>query len=294
MKISLEQWEAFVAVVEEGSFAKAAEVLNKSQSSVSYTLTQMEQRLPVPVLKQVGRKAELTEAGKALFRQAKNLLKHASDIEGLAAYMASGWETEITLAVDAVVSMRPLYCVLEKFSAQSATTRVRVLETSLSGTDEALLLRQADIVLTARVPPGFFGQQIGTAEMFAVASPQHPLIKLGRPISEEELRAHRQIVLRDTGIKREQDAGWLGSEQRWTVSHFSTSIEIVLYGLGFAFLPEAKIRDHLADGRLVPIPLESMNKRQISLYQVLTGQNCVGPGTKVLADLIAADYLAFK
>lgn len=290
MKVSLEQWEAFVAVVEEGSFAKAAEVLNKSQSSVSYILTQMEQRLPAPVLKQVGRKAELTEAGKALFRQAKNLLKHASDIERLAGYMASGWEAEITLAIDAIFPITPLYCALQKFSEVSPTTRIRVLETTLSGTEEALLLRQADMVLTGRVPPGFLGQQVGIAEMIAVASPEHPLIQLGRSVSEEELKAERQIVLRDTGIKREQDAGWLGSEQRWTVSHFSTSIEIVKYGLGFAFLPEAKIREELASGHLVRIPMETLHKREIPLHLVLTGQNCVGPGAKALADLIYADY----
>ena len=55
-RISLEQWAAFKAVVDEGSFAKAAEVLNKSQSSVSYTISKMEELLPTPVLEQQGRR----------------------------------------------------------------------------------------------------------------------------------------------------------------------------------------------------------------------------------------------
>ena len=56
-KISLEQWAAFKAVVDEGSFAKAAEALNKSQSAVSYAIAKLEEQLPTPVLTQQGRRA---------------------------------------------------------------------------------------------------------------------------------------------------------------------------------------------------------------------------------------------
>lgn len=297
MKIGLEQWEAFVTVVREGSFARAAEALNKSQSSVSYTIAQLEQRLPTPVFKLKGRKAELTAAGKVLYRHAEGLLKRAADLEETASYLASGWEAEITLAVDAVFPMEPLYCALQNFSFESPLTRIRILETTLSGTEEALLLRQADIVLSGRVPPGFLGRQITSTTMTAVASPSHPLLANadeGKEISEDELRAHRQIVLRDTGIKREQDVGWLGSEQRWTVSHFSTSVEIVRKGLGFAFLPDGKIKNEIQRGELVVLPLAEGYHRQYPLYLIFSAQQGAGPGTEALAKLITEAYSSAK
>ena len=59
-RISLEQWAAFKAVVDEGSFARAAEALNKSQSSVSYAIAKLNEQLPSPVLELYGRIAVLT------------------------------------------------------------------------------------------------------------------------------------------------------------------------------------------------------------------------------------------
>ncbi len=290
MKITLEQWATFVAVVEEGSFAAAADKLNKSQSNVSYVLDQMKQRLPAPVLTLKGRKAVLTAPGKILYQQARHLLNRAQDLELAAEYMASGWEAEITLAIDAICSPRPLYGALENFSIHSPRTRVRLLETTLSGTEEALLSRKADIVLTGRVPTGFMGQILGEARMWAVVSPDHPLNSMAQPISEEVLRYQRQIVLRDTGIKREQDRGWLGSDQRWTVSHLSTSVDMVCSGLGFAFLPEDCIQEELEAGSLVKIQVEGMSSRRIPLHLVFSSQQGVGEGTKKLGKLILEAY----
>lgn len=211
-KISLEQWAAFKAVVDEGSFAKAAEALNKSQSAVSYAIAKLEEQLPTPVLTQQGRKAVLTEAGKQLYRHATDLLAQAATIENTAKYLASGWESEVTIAVDALFSMGAVFCALQHFSVSSPQTRLRILETTLSGTEEALLGRKADLVLTGTIPPGFSGTRLGEVSMIPVVGQQHPLVQLMQqsgPITEQELGRHRQIVLRDTGTKREQSSGWL-------------------------------------------------------------------------------------
>ncbi len=290
MKVNLEQWAAFVAVVEEGSFAKAAERLNKSQSSVSYTLEQLRQRLPAPVLHLQGRKAEVTELGKVLYRQALTLLKRAEDIEDSAAYLARGWEAEVSVAVDALYHLEPLYCALQSFSDRSPHTRVRILETTLSGTEEALLTRKAHIVLVGRIPVGFVGFHLGDAHMLPVVSPTHPLAQT-ESISEDALSQWRQIVVRDTGTRREQDAGWLSADQRWTVSQMSTSIEIVTEGLGFAFLPQAKIRRLLREGKLVTLNIENFNRRTIPLHLILSTTS-PGPGTTALSEEIKKAYVS--
>src|SRR5690606_31630908 len=201
-RISLEQWAAFKAVVDEGSFARAAERLNKSQSSVSYALARMEEALPAPVFDRGGRQARLTEAGKVLYRQAAALLAQAAGIEQAAQYLAGGWEAEESLAMDAAVPTNRVLCALHKASLESPRTRLRVLETTLSGTAEALLERSAHLALISQPPPGFLGQSLYQDHMVAIAHPDHPLFGLGREIGEDELRAHRQIVIRDTGTRR--------------------------------------------------------------------------------------------
>lgn len=291
-KVSLEQWLVFKTVVDEGSFAAAAEALSKSQSSISYIIGRLNDSLPVPVLELRGRKAELTDAGQALYRQASVLLEQARLVEQTAKYLASGWEAEVTLAADGLTPMQPLFCGLQQFSARSPATRLRLLETTLSGTAETLLNRTADIVLIGLLPPGFTGTPVWQVKMVPVAHPDHPLFALGREVTEDELRQHRQVVMRDTGIKRQVDVGWLGAEQRWTVSHPATSLDAVKAGLGFAFLPYERVEAALAAGELRQLPLGKDAQRLLTLYMVLTDKDRAGPATRAVADALMNAFAA--
>lgn len=284
-KISLEQWAAFKAVVDEGSYAKAADVLNKSQSAISYATARLNELLPVPALVIEGRKAVLSTAGETLYRYASNLLDQAYATEQAALYLASGWESTITMVADALAPMPTILCALQAFSERSPLTRIKILETSLSGTDEAVLGNNCELALMVRVPPGFLATQVFQVKMIAVAHVSHPLAQMPS-VTEADLKKHRQIVVRDSGLRREQNAGWLGSEQRWTVSHFATSVETVEAGLGFAFLPEHRIAQSLASGRLVRLSLPLGGERTIALSLVVTRADHAGPATKALATCI--------
>lgn len=281
-KITLEQWAAFKAVVDEGSFAKAAELLNKSQSTVSYSLAKMEERLPASVFVQEGRKAELTAFGRAMYRHANALVEQALRVDQSASYLASGWEAEVVIAIDGIAPIEKVFCSLQGFSQESPQTRIRILEETLSGTDEVLLQREADIVITARIPPGFMGESYGMVEKIPVAAPNHPVSQLPQPISEDELKQFRQIVIRDSGVKREQSSGWLGAEQRWTVSHFSSSIAAIKSGLGFGFIPRELIGSELASGELKEFSLSVGGVQTIPLYVVATAQSHAGEATKAV------------
>ena len=303
-RISLEQWAAFKAVVDEGSFALAAEALNKSQSSISYAVSRLNEQLPKPVLQQEGRRAVLTEEGRVMYRRASQLLEHAEETEDFARQQAQGQEAEVTIALDALLDVRRILPALDAVSTHYPFTRVRILETSLSGTQEALLQKQADIVIGSQLPVGFLGTPVRQVRMIPVASPDHPLFHrdaaamkircqeagaqpgaLADPdgINDRELQIHRQIVLRDSGQKRQQDVGWLGSEQRWTVSHFSTSLKILRSGLAFAFVPYDWVEDDLQAGRLRQLPLAIGGERLIELYLVLASKEAAGPVTQKLA-----------
>ena len=287
--ISLDQWLAFKTVVERGSYAAAAEALNKSQSAISYTLQRLNDQLPDPVLRQSGRRAVLTETGEVMLRHAEQLLAQAVQAETIARNMAAGVEAEVTVAVDSLLDVEATVCVFEQFSRQFAHTRLRVLETSLSGTTEALLERQADIVVHTQTPPGFTGPKLRDIIMAPVAAAGHPLVQGRTEVSELELRQHRQVVLRDTGSRREVDSGWLQAEQRWTVSHFSTSIKMLLSGLAFAMLPLNWVQPYLDRGELQRIPLQPSLDRNIPLYLLLADRTAAGPATRALYDMLLAE-----
>ena len=69
-KTTLEQWALLEKVVELGSFAKAADETHRSQSSVSYAVSRLQEQLGVALLQPQGRRMVLTEAGQVLLREA--------------------------------------------------------------------------------------------------------------------------------------------------------------------------------------------------------------------------------
>ncbi|MFK7864795.1 MAG: LysR family transcriptional regulator, partial [Pseudohongiellaceae bacterium] len=151
-RITVEQWLVFKTVVDAGSYASAAEVLNKSQSSVSYSVSKLNTLLPKPVLSLAGRKAVLTQEGKVLYLHAKQILKAAMNDEAVANAMSIEFEAEVVLAVDVLMQVSALASAFEAFSTQFPNTRIKVLETSLSGTSEALLEKQANLVISGAIP----------------------------------------------------------------------------------------------------------------------------------------------
>jgi DNA-binding transcriptional LysR family regulator len=152
--ISLEQWRALVAVVDDGGYAAAAEAIHKSQSAVTYAVQQVEKLLGVKAFRLEGRKAVLTPAGRMLYSRARVLLDEASSLERAAQRNSAGWEAEITIAVEIIFPTWLLLKCLDRFGREAPNTRIEVIETVLGGAPEALLEHRVDLALTPRVPRG--------------------------------------------------------------------------------------------------------------------------------------------
>ncbi len=281
-----EQWAVLAAVVDEGGFGPAGERLGRSQSAVSYAISQLQSQLAAPLLDHTGRRARLTPAGETLLRRARGVIGDLQSIEALAARLAEGWETELRLAVDIVFPPALLYEVLAEFGTQCRGTRLEIVETVLSGTTEALLRRDVDLAIMGPVPPGFLGTRLMPIEFIAVANPAHPLHALGRALSLDDLKGYRQIVVRDSGSKRRLDAGWLGADERWTVSHLKTSIEMLKNGLGFAWVPREHIWAELEARQLKPLPLSEGATRSGELHLVYADRDSAGPATRAFSRIL--------
>lgn len=285
-RITLEQWQALIAVVDMGSYAKAAEALHKSQSSVTYAVQKLESLLGVKAFEIQGRKAVLTPTGQLLYRRARVLLDDAGGLEQAARTLSAGWEAEIYLAADTIFPTWLLLLCFDRFGRESPHTRIELIESVLGGTNEALLQRQADLAISGQIPAGFAGDSLMRLRFIPVAHPDHPLHQLGRPLTTRDLSAHRHLVVRDSGSKRSSNVLTVDATQRWTVSNMMTSIEAARRGYGFSWYPEEKIRDELAAGILKPLPLREGGERFVELYMIFAERDYAGPGTLRLAEII--------
>lgn len=285
-KVTLEQWKMLDAVVQHGGFAQAAEAVHKSQSSINHAVHKLEQLLGVSVLEVKGRKAVLTDAGELLLRRARNLLDQAENLEEVAEGLSAGLEAEIAIAVDAIYPYSCLSKTLERFSQMYPNTRIQLIETVLSGGQEKLLNGDVQLLIAGNPPPGFLGEELMSVDFIAVAHADHPLHKLEVPLSLRDLENHRQIVLRDSAQHSNLNSGWLGAEQRWTVSHISTSVDMIRLGLGFAWLPRHRIELYLTSGEIKPLALEKNGIRSTNINLVYADKDRAGPATQALAQLI--------
>src|ERR671931_962292 len=213
-RITLEQWQALVAVVDAGGYAQAAERLHKSQSSVTYLVQKLESLLGVKAFEIKGRKAALTPEGQLLYRRARVLLDEAAGIEKAAKRASAGWEAEIRIAAEIVFPAWLLLKCFDQLNAESPHTRIEYFESVIAGTNELLLAGRVDLAITAIVPQGFAGTMLMPLRMILVAQPDHPLHKLGRPLTVRDLRAHRQLVVRETGELRPTKVS-IEATQRW-------------------------------------------------------------------------------
>lgn len=286
-RVSLEQWRTLVAVVEADGYAQAAARLHKTQSSITYAIQQLEDRLGVRIFRIEGRKAVLTTAGAVLYRRAKALGEEAERIERTAVKLAQGSEPVLSLAVESLFPVGLLLDCMQRFSLESPDTRIELYESVMGGTDELLSERQVDLAICAdTIPPGFAGDFLMPYRAIVAAAPSHPLHRLGRDPTLDDLRGHIHLMIRDSGMRRTREGAWDVTEQRWTVGHKTTSIRAACMGVGFAWYAEDWIREEIRTGQLKPLPLAEGADRRGAMYLVYSDPDGAGPGTRRLAAII--------
>lgn len=284
-KATLEQWRVLQTVVDAGGFAQAAEKLHRSQSSVSYAVAKLQEQLGIALLEIDGRKAVLTEAGVALLRRSRQLVADALQLEQSAHSLNAGWEAEIQLIVDAAFPTQLLIETLKAFAPLNRGCRIQLVEVVLSGADDALRSGEADLVIGHRVPPGYLADPLIEIEFVAVAHPDNPLHGLGRELTTDDLRRQLQVVVRDSGTTDKQDVGWLGADDRWTVSSTQTSLTTLCSGIGYAWLPRHLVGSRIAAGELKELPLEAGRTRLAKLFLIFGKPGQEGPAARELARL---------
>jgi DNA-binding transcriptional LysR family regulator len=283
-RTSLEQWAILAAVVDHGGFAQAAAALHRSQSAISYTVARLQEALDVPLLVIEGRKAVLTAHGRVLLKRSRSLLADLSDLESLARNLKLGWEPELKLVVDAAFPRDRLLSIVAELQQLCPNTQMQLSDAVLSGAEDAIADGTADVVVTTRVPSGHLGDWLMDVTFVAVARSDHPLFKVDRTLTPDDLMRHVQAVVRDSGIKHPRDEGWLGADLRCTVSSMEASLATVEAGLAYAWLPEHLIRNALERGTIKPLSLVAGGSRNVPLSLVLVSGDLAGPAARSAAE----------
>jgi DNA-binding transcriptional LysR family regulator len=270
MKLTLEALEALDAIDRHGSFAAAAKSLHRVPSAVTYTVQKLEQDLDVLLFDRRGHRAVLTEAGRELLREGRNLLNAAGGLECRVRQVAKGWEAELVIAVNELLPLAPVYELLAIYYAEQGETRLRITRESLSGCWDALADQRADLVVGASGDPpvggGFSTLPLGEMRFVYAMAPDHPLAAEAGPLSAETRARHRAVVMADSSRRLPaRTVGLVTGQDTLTVPSMDAKIAAQIAGLGVGFVPEPMASAHLAAGRLVARRVEEDNPAE-ALY----------------------------
>jgi len=256
LKLSLDALQILDAIDRRGSFAAAGKALHKVPSTISYTVSKLEEDLGVQLFDRVGPRAQLTPAGEALLEEGRHLLRAARELEMRVRRVASGWEAELTVAVDSMFVPALLAEDVRAFTAVAEQTRMRLISESLSGTWEALLDRRADLLVGAAGEGpsggGYVVEPMGVVRFVFAVAPSHPLAAAAGPLGREQLASHCAIAVADSARRLlPRTVGLLMGQETVTVPDMVSKFRLQCAGLGFGFLPEPYVQQALRDGRLV-------------------------------------------
>ena len=252
-------------IARSGSFAAAARELGKVPSALTYSVRQLEDALDVLLFDRRSGQAVLTAAGEELLHEGRRLLAELDAVANRVRRVSCGWETQLTIAVDGVISRLTLFELCEAFYALRPVeagsagpgTRLRLRTEVLSGTWEALLAGEADLAIGVGIgssspPAGVSIEPLGAIDFVFAVAPHHPLAAREEALSDAELLGHRAVAVADSARRQAPlSFNLLPGQEVFTVASLQAKLEAQLRCLGCGFLPEPIAREHIRAGHLV-------------------------------------------
>jgi DNA-binding transcriptional LysR family regulator len=244
------------AIRETGSLTRAAARMGKAPSTVSHAARQLEGRFDALLFDRRRYRLQLTPAGHLLAQEASRLMLDVSRLTRRVKQVASGWEDRLWIVTDEILEYETLLPVIRAFDALQSGVALRVTHEVLGGTWEALRDGRADLIVGATNEPPAMPKlrwfELGVMEWVFAVSPRHPLAKAKEPLQQEQLSAHRAIVVADSSRSIDSRAyGLLGGQATLAVPSMHAKILSQREGLGIGWLPRQRIASLLKRGELI-------------------------------------------
>lgn len=269
-KLTLESIEVLDAIARKGSFAAAAESLFRVPSAITYTVRKLEEDLGVSLFNRTGHRATLTDAGAELLQEGRHLLQAANELEARVKRIATGIETELTIAISDALPMGTLLDLLEHFYQQNFGTRIKVLNEVYGGVWDALMTGRADISIGAPgdgpAGGGYLSKMLCHLDFeFAVAA-HHPLAALPDPLKNQDIVQYRSISAADSSRNLPpRTSGILKGQDVLTMPNMQSKLAAQIKGLGVGYLPKFLAQKHIANGELI-IKQVTESKHEVPMY----------------------------
>jgi len=268
--LSIRQLEVFVALVDQGSFTKAARHLGLSQSTVSGHIADLERRLGVKLVGRERSGVTPTGAGEILLKPARDALRAERNARQAAAELTGLLRGTLSLGGSTIPAVYLLPGLLTAFRAAHEGITINLM--TGDSTEVVELVRSGDVdVAVIGVKPrerGLQVERVGGDELVLIAPPDHELVGRGG-ISVEDILPLPMILREDGSGTRQAMLEALGMRHREreleVVCHVGSTEAVkaaVRASLGLSFVSNLAVEEEVRAGMLGIVPVLGLSTRR--------------------------------
>lgn len=288
--------EAFVRVVENGSFVRAAERLDVSTSSLSQRVADLEAHLGTRLLNRTTRRLSLTESGQAFFERGVALLADLEEAELLASSSAASPRGTLKLTCAHAIGVQRLAPAIAGFARQHPALKFDVVVS-----DRLVDLVDEGFDLALRIgtvgSDQLVARKLGAMRLLMCASPEY-LQRRGTPRTPADLARHDLLSY---AYSRKPRLWTLRGEDGATIeikvagSLHANSGEVLVAaaaaGLGIVLETDFHLSQALADGRLVRV-LPQYDSGGGDIWAVYPSRRHLSAKVRLFVEHLAAEFAA--
>lgn len=257
----LRQLDTFLAIARHRNFTRAAEELALSQPAVSQQIRQLEARVGLPLLEHLGRRIDLTEAGREVLAYAQAIRRQVDEMEGVLDALRGLEKGRLAIAAATAANYFAPH-LLGSFQARHPGITVSLEIANSATVIERLRTNEVDMAIMGR-PPRDLPVKVATFK-------DNPLVVIAAP--GHRLAARRKVplaeVAAETFLVREPGSGTRAALHRFFEGHGLTvrrGMELgsdeaikqsVAAGLGLGLMSRGAVEVELTAGRLAELSAE--------------------------------------
>ncbi|NCE87890.1 LysR family transcriptional regulator [Pseudomonas sp. Q1] len=285
--------QAFVRVVETGSFTKAAATLHMSKTSVTQLVQQLEARLRVRLLNRTTRKVNITADGAAYYERVIRLLADMDDAETSLSSASTAPRGRLRVDVPSPLARMVLIPALPGFYA-----RYPEIQLTMGVSDRIIDIIGENIDCVVRggeiTDQSLVARHVGDLKLGIYATPDY-LQRLGRPAHPHELEEGRHSTVgflwSRTGkalpytLQRGEEIIEVQGRPLLITDDGNAYLAAGLAGLGVLWLPQYMAKPHLASGELLPL-FEEWQMEPMPMYLAFPPNRHVSTKVRVFIDWV--------
>ncbi|MEN9419927.1 MAG: HTH-type transcriptional regulator DmlR [Pseudomonadota bacterium] len=288
-----QEMRAFAAVVDAGSFVRAADALDVSKTAVSRLVADLEARLGARLLHRTTRRLSLTPEGEVFHERCRQLLQGLEEAEAELSAHAGDAVGQLRINVPVTFGLLHLAPLWPAFLARhpkvllDVTLADRVVDLVDEGYDLAVRI--------ARLPASsLVSRQLSSTRLVLCASPEY-LRRHGTPAHPSDIAQHAVIgyTLLATGDQWEfqgpQGSVHVKVAPRMRTNSGDTCCAAAVAHQGIVLQPTFLVGPHLASGALVEI-LPAYRSIELGIYAVYPSRKHLTPKVRVLIDFLVAAF----